>query len=108
MSWIYNGNDGWDSEECAGHVEFDEQDGTFYWQVLVCESYISGGYPGTPDWHEYELGEGHAATLVDAQWRAVRCYDRAMVEQETQAWDEAQLYSTHPDAPDPEWWKVAS
>ena len=72
-----------DCEECGGCVTpAADGFGTWLWQVIVSEPYVSGPYPGTPDWHEYNLGEGEAPTEAEAMRRAEECFTAAMEAQD--------------------------
>ena len=54
-------------------------DGTFGWVATFVTPFVSGPYPGTPDWNEREVGEGDEPTLLGAKWAALRCADRVRV-----------------------------
>lgn len=58
------------------------------WEVIVYEPFVSGPYPGTPDWHEYHLGSGWEITLPESKWKAFRCYERRTLMEDI--WEEAQ------------------
>lgn len=60
----------------------------WYWVVMHVEHFVSGPYPGTPDFNERTIGEGDARTYNEARWRAFRCAERALIADEVNAAEE--------------------
>jgi hypothetical protein len=82
LTWVQDvEGDGWTDEQYGWCQVWPDGHGGWTWQITITEQYISGPYPGTPDWNEYDIGSGDEKTLLEAKWKAMRCLDRACLKQ---------------------------
>jgi len=96
-------DEGAGEQSCAdAHAMVGYDGGRWWWDVTVVEPYVSGPYPGTPDFHEYHLGEGITKTEADAKWKAIRTWERSNVREEVYA-EEERLMEEEMAKADAEW-----
>lgn len=77
----------WENEATNAYVTRDTLT-RYAWAVVVIEHFISGPYPGTPDWTEHAVGEGVESSLTEAQWKADRAWAREEVRQDVYEYED--------------------